>query len=999
MIRQFVLTIVAALAFVAATAQQRSVSGVVTDGSGHAVVGAAVVISGTQTGTVTDADGRFHMSVDDLQTAVLSVSFLGYETQTVALRGRTYVEVSLGEDALELGDVVVTALGIRRSEKALSYNVQSVSDEQLTTVKSPNFMTSLAGKVAGININASSAGAGGATRVVMRGPKSINQSNQALYVIDGIPMTNSNAGGTGSMYSYNVGTEGIADLNPEDIENVSVLSGPAAAALYGSEAAQGVVMITTKRGREGRASLTVTNNTSFSTPLVLPEFQNEFVNRPGEMRSWGEQGGAGAGRFNPRDFFRTGTSVQSNAALTVGGERSQAYVSVGHTNARGILPTNQYDRYNATARNNTRLLADRLTLETDIQYVNQSHRNMIAQGQYMNPLVALYLFPRGEDFDAVRTYEVYDPVRRVYVQNWGYGDAGLSMQNPYWVLNRMVRTSKKHRFMTSGSLKWQIAPWVDLTGRLRFDRSTTLDEEKRYASTNTLFTGGSPYGLYDYANSVSQDLYLDVLANVNKSWGDVSLGANVGASMQRARSSSHGFRGGLRAPSNVFTPFNIDYGFAQNDNRPIYSEGQHRVNSVFANVETGWRSMLFLTLTGRQDWDSALAGTAEESFFYPSVGLSAVVSEMAPMPAAIDYLKVRGSWASVGTAIPRNIASDTRYGFNTASQRYGTNTYLFPHTFYPERTDSWEAGLTLRMLSNSVSLDATVYQSNTRKQTFLRPITGGMGYSSEYVQTGNVRNRGLELALGYDRQWGDLAWSSKATWSMNRNKIIDLLDDPNEVITQSGNVILKKGGTMGDVYTYNDFLRDREGNIAIDGNGRPLRATLDDPKFLGCVLPKGNLGWSNELSWRGVSLGFLLTARFGGIVMSQTQAILDYYGVSKRSADVRKAGGVPVNLGVMSAENFFEVAGAPANPIWGEYTYDGSNFRLQEAHVSYTLPRELLGGVELTLGLTGNNLLLFYNKAPFDPESTASTGTFYQGFDYFMQPSLRQMGFNVRLKI
>ena len=974
----------------------KTVGGTVLDENGEPVIGATVSVKGTNLVTVTDIDGRFELKVPN--GSILSVSYLGYTTAEVPATGEN-LTISLKPDERQLAEVVVTALGIRRSEKALSYNVQQVNSEQLTTVKSANFMNSLAGKVAGVNINASSAGVGGATRVVMRGPKSISQSNQALYVVDGVPINNRNNGETGSSLSTQPGSEGIADINSEDIESISVLSGPAAAALYGSAAAQGVIMITTKKGSKGRVQVTISNSSQFLSPFKMPEFQNSYANRPGEVRSWGEKGGSPYGGFEPEDFFNTGTNIQNNVALTVGNDRNQTYLSVGTTNARGIIPDNKYNRYNFTVRNTTKFLDDKLTLDFSLSYINQNDRNLMAQGQYFNPLVPLYLFPRGESFDAIRTFEVWDASRGIYVQNWNFGNA-LQMQNPYWVAKRMNRITHKHRYMTNASLKYQITPWLDVTGRLRFDRTNTKFEDQRYASTINLFAH-SPYGFYKYENVADQALYGDLMANINKTLGDFSIGANIGGSFQRTQYEDEGYQGGLKAPSNLFTPNAIDYAAATNDNRPIYGFNKHYINSLFANAELGWKSMLFLTLTGRNDWDSALAGTKHESFFYPSVGMSAIISQMVQLPGFISYMKVRGSWASVGSAISPNIASRWRYVYNPASQSYSTVTYKFPETFYPERTNSWEAGLTARFFDNALTLDVTFYQSNTRKQTFLRPITVGEGYSNEYVQTGNVRNRGLELSLGYNKTWGDFTWNSSLTYSMNRNKIIDLLEDPNEVISQAGlngaNVILKKGGTMGDVYTYTDFARDNEGNIALDASGNVMRQTLSNPKYCGSVLPKGNIGFSNDFTWKGLNLGFLVTARLGGIVLSQTQALLDYYGVSQATADAREAGGIAVNTGMVSAESYYSVVGGD-NPIWSEYIYSGTNVRLQEAHISYNFPRKWLGGMDLTVGLTANNLFMIYCKAPFDPETTGSTGTFYQGFDYFMQPSLRTLGFNIKLK-
>lgn len=984
-------------------AKSRNISGNVVDAKGEPLIGVTVIEKGTTNGAVTDLDGNYKITTKTA-TPVLVFSYVGYQTKETHAT-ENIVNIVLEDGAQELGEVVVTALGIKRSEKALSYNVQKVGNDAVTTVKSANFMNSLSGKVAGVNINASSAGMGGAARVVMRGPKSISQSNQALYVIDGIPVTGRSQGelkGDAMMYANQPGTESIADVNPEDIESISVLSGPAAAALYGSAAAQGVVMITTKKGQEGKVSVTISNSSQFANPFVMPKFQDQYVNRPGEIKTWGDKATSEFGTYEPADFFNTGTNIQNNISLTAGTSKNQTYLSVGTTNAQGIIPNNSYDRYNFTFRNTTSFLNDKMTCDFNFNYIREKDKNLMAQGQWFNPLTSLYLFPRGESFDAIRTFEVYDPVRKIYVQNWNYGDA-LKMQNPYWVANRMNRTNDRNRYMVSASLKYEILDWLNVTGRLRWDDAATKQEDKRYASTLKLFAP-SDYGFYGYDKINDQTLYGDLMLDINKTLGEnFSISSNMGASFSRLKYDVTGFQGGLKAPSNVFTPNAIDYGNATNDNRPIFESYKHYINSMFISAELGYRSMLYLTLTGRNDWDSALHGTAQTSFFYPSVGVSAVISEMAKMPQMINYLKVRASWASVGSAIEPNLSSAWRYEYNPALGTYKTVTYKFPKKFYPERTDSWEAGVTARLFGNALSVDLTVYQSNTRKQTLLRDVTSGAaGFNKEYIQTGNIRNRGLELSVGYTKSWADFTWSSSLAYSMNRNKIVELLENPNEVVRQAGlsgcGVVLKKGGGMGDIYTYTDFKRDAEGNIALDSNGNVMQTNLSNPQYRGSVLPKGNLGFSNDFSWKGVNLGFVLTARLGGICMSQTQAILDEYGVSAVSAEARNNGGIAVNTGKISAEGYYAVVGGD-NPIWSEYIYSATNVRLQEAHISYTLPRKWLKSKELTLGVTANNLFMIYRKAPFDPESTASTGTYYQGFDYFMQPSLRTLGFNIKLKL
>ena len=985
-----------------AMAQGKSISGVVLDATNHEpVIGASVLVKGVQgQGASTDINGKFTLK-NVKSGAILVVSSIGYAKKEVPVGNQTELKIELSGEDNQLQGVVVTALGIKRSQKALSYNVQEIKNDALTTVKDANFMNSLNGKVAGVNINASSSGIGGATRVVMRGPKSMNQSNQALYVIDGIPITNTNGGETGGRYSAQPKGEGISDINPDDIESISVLSGPAAAALYGASAAQGVIMITTKKGKEGRVQVMLSNSSSFSRPFVMPRFQNEFINSPGDVKSWGAQTPSPYGKYNPADFFNTGSNIQNTASLTIGNAKNQTYLSLGTTNAAGIIPNSKYDRYNFSFRNTTKFLDDKLTLDFGFNYIKQGDQNLIAQGEYGNPIVPLYLFPRGENFDGVRTFEVYDPVRKINVQNWHYGDA-YSMQNPYWVAKRMLAIGNKDRYMVNGSLKWKINDWIDITGRARADVINSFDENKRYASTANLFTG-SPYGYYSYSKGNNTSLYGDIMANINKRIEDFSVAANLGVSTNRSYLDTRGFRGGLRSLSNVFDPNQIDYGQPTAGNAPIFDHTAHVTNSAFASVEAGWKSMLFLTLTGREDWDSALAHTTGNPFFYPSVGLSGVISQMAEMPKWINYLKTRVSWAKVGSPIPAQISSPYRYKYDPATQSYSTVTYKFPSDFKPELTYSWEAGVTGKFFRNRLSVEATIYQSNTKNQTFRMPLSSASnGYNEEYIQAGDVRNRGIELAIGWTSKFGQLEWTTTGTFSANQNRIIELIPGRKDPISKGGlkgaEIYLRKGGSMGDVYVNTDVKRTPEGYPEVSADGKLSPTTLDNPVYKGSVLPDANLGWVNEFNWKGLNVGFMFSARIGGIVLSQTQAILDEYGVSKASADARKAGGVAVGNGRVDAQGYYSIVGG-ANPVWSQYIYDATNVRLQEAHVSYLIPKKLLGNkVNLSLGLTARNLLMIYNKAPFDPELTASTGTYYQGFDYFMQPSLRNLGFTVKLQ-
>lgn len=981
--------------------KKKTVKGVVVDSNNEPLIGVNVVVEGTTTGTATDLDGNFSLSVSESDTELL-FSYIGYESQLIDIAGKTNIRVVLREDGEMLDELVVTALGIKRSEKALSYNVQEVGGDDITSIKDANFMNALSGKVAGVNINASSAGIGGATRVVMRGPKSINQSNQALYVIDGVPMFNVNKGEVDATGRFGLisGGEGISDINPDDIENVTILSGPAAAALYGSSAAQGVIMITTKQGQEGKTKVTISNNSNFMSPFIMPEFQTRYMNKPNESMSWGTvETSSPYGNYNPKKFFNTGTNIQNTVSLTTGTEKNQTYLSVGTTNANGIIPNSEYNRYNFTAKNTTKFLKDKATLNIGVNYIIHNDHNLIGQGEYMNPLLPLYLFPRGENFEAARMYRTWDPGRGIYVQNWT-GPSDMHMQNPYWIVNEINRESKRRRYMANASLKYEIQDWLDLIGRVRIDETAVDFEDKRSATTDELFTR-SKYGYYGYHKSDERALYADVLLNIDKNIANFTINGNLGLSIAQEETDQRGQKGGLKAPANVFMPYAIDYAHATSENAPIFTKWKHRTNSIFASAELGYKNAYYLTLTGRNDWDSSLAGTKNSSFFYPSVGGSLILSEALKLPTFISFLKARGSWASVGSPIPRNLSSPYRYTYNPGTQSYVSESYLMPDEFYPERTYSWEAGLTGRFLNGLFNIDATLYKSNTVKQTFKRPISASGGYSAKYIQMGDVQNKGIELSLGVNKNFGDFNWESIVTYSANRNKIKELLEDPNEKIYKGGfnqiEVILKEGGTMGDLYVSVDLERDHEGNILVDGNDMVVKKTLDEPKYVGSVLPKGNIGWRNDFKYKNLNLGFMFSARFGGINVSTTQAIMDQYGVSERTALDRDNGGIEVNLGKIDTQKYYQVVGG-ANAVWSEYIYSATNIRLQEAYIGYNLPAKWFNDkANVNLMLTGRNLLMIYNKSPFDPELTASTGTYYQGFDYFMQPSLRSLGFALRV--
>lgn len=979
-------------------------TGQVVDAKGEPLIGVSILEVGTTNGTITDIDGNFTLSVNE--GATLEISYIGYKTQTLPVRAKLG-QIVMKEDTEVLDEVVVTALGIKRSQKALSYNVQEVKGDALTAVKDANFMNSLAGKVAGVQISSGATGAGGAARVVMRGMKSLTKDNNALYVIDGVPVFNTGSSGGEGQYGSMGGSDAVADLNPDDIASVSMMTGPSAAALYGSAAANGVVLITTKKGQTEKTNLTVSNSTTFSKAYIMPEMQNRYGTSAG-LLSWGA---ATDRRYDPSDFFNTGTNIINSIALSTGNAKNQTYLSASTTNSDGILPNNSYNRYNFTARNTTNFLNDRLTLDIGAQYIIQNNKNMVSQGQYYNPLPALYLFPRGDNFDEIRLYERYDTDYGYMKQYWPYGDGGMSLQNPYWIQNKILRTSEKKRYMLNASLKWKVTDWFNITGRVNLDNSDYRNRSEKSASTLTTFCGVNG-GLED-AMRQERSIYADVLGNIDKTFGEFRLNANFGASIYHTSMNQLSIAGDLKIP-NFFQMNNINYSANYKPDPQGYDD---EIQSVFASAELSWRNQLYLTVTGRNDWDSKLAYSKHPSFFYPSVGLSAVLSDMLELPEVISYAKIRGSYTIVASSFDRFL-TNPGYVYNAQTHNWENPTVYPMDDMKPEKTKSWEIGLNLKFWENRFNLDATYYRSNTLNQTFSVDIPPSSGYNKAIVQAGNVQNQGVELGLGFHDEWAGFGWSTNAAFTLNRNKVIRLASGSVNPVTgeeiQMENmpvgwlgkenvaprVILTEGGSMTDIYVYNQLTRDNNGNIKVDQNGNLSMTSSSTPTKVGDLDADFNLGWTNHFTYKGIDLGVVLSARVGGLAYSATQGILDYYGVSEASATARDNGGIPINNGLVTAQKYYQTIGTGEGGYGRYYLYSATNVRLQELSLNYTLPKKWFKNVaNITLGVVGRNLWMIYCKAPFDPElSSATASNYYMNVDYFMQPSLRNIGFNVKVQ-
>ena len=981
------------------------VEGIIADSNGP-VPGAAVMIKDKTGAVISGMDGDYTLSGLEMNDVIV-VTILGYKDAQAVWTGQQKLNFTLEVSTEFLDEVVVTALGIKREEKTLSYNVQKVNADKLTAVKDANFVNSLVGKVAGVQINSGASGPGSTTRVVMRGMKSIEKNNTVLYVIDGVPMYNKSFGGSGGTMSTMVSSESAADINPEDIESVNMLTGPSAAALYGSEAANGVIIINTKKGAEGKTKVTISNSTTFSRAYMMPDMQDRY-GRSGGYNSWGAELPSSYS-YDPRKFFNTGADVINSVSLSTGNAKNQTYISATTTNTTGIVPESSYDRYNFTARNTTKFANDKLILDLGASFIIQKDHNLVSQGTYFNPLPGLYLFPRGDDFNEVRLYERWNPVTGVKTQYWPYSEGSHNMQNPYWVQNRNNRDMNKRRYMYNASLQYIPFKWLNITGRARLDESTYRQTTKYYATTLTTFAGEN--GGYMLDNMTDRSFYGDIIANVDKTWGDWRLIVNAGASINDQRYEMNRAAGDLILP-NHFATNNLNTAVNYKGNQ----EGWHdQTQAVFASVETGWKNMLFLTLTGRNDWASQLAYTDNKSYFYWSAGLSAVISNMVEMPSWLTFMKMRGSYSQVASPFDRFL-SNPSYKYNDQTHNWSKSDTYPAHDLKPEDTRSWELGLNVRF-HESLSLDVTYYRSNTYNQTIYAPLSASSGYKNFVAQTGNIQNQGVELALGYDNKWGDFSWSSNFTYTFNQNKIKELAHGIPDPITGmpvdvtqiekdwlgasnvAPQVILREGGSLSDIYIKHRVARDLNGNVAVDNNGN-IKVEEVEAYKAGQLAPKGNFGWSNNFGYKGISLGVVLTARVGGLVYSATQGILDYYGVSEASASMRDAGGIPVNYGKLGAKEYYTTISTAQGGYDAFYLYDATNVRLQELALNYTFPKKWFNDkLNLTLGIVGRNLAMIYCKAPFDPELSAATGNnYYQGVDYFMLPSTRNFGFNVKLQ-
>lgn len=989
-----------------AYAQTRTVSGLVKDKEmGEPLVGVSVTVKGTKNATMTDVDGNYTIQTGPKD--VLVFKYVGMKDTEETVGDRNTINVLLVPNAESLGEVVVTAMGIKRQSETLTYSAQTVGGKDVNDIKSINMINSLQGKSAGLQITPNSTGAGGSSKILFRGNKSISGSNQPLIVIDGVPtMTNTTSSQVASDYGgERDGGDVMSTINPDDIASITLLKGAAASALYGAVAANGAIMITTKSGMAGKVSVNVSSNTTMETPMILPKFQTTYGGGSDGTLSWGEKLASKSPNY-AEEFFRTGFTTNNSVSLAGGNDNFKAYFSYGNVFSHGMTPENTYRSHNLSSKVDFKVL-DNVHVDFAAKYSNQYSKNQAAAGYLWNPLTGAYLVPRGTDWNHYKdNYEIYDPSRGCNIQNWT-NTKQQQFGNPYWMLNRQTPISERNRYEFGGSIKWDITADLNIQGRMRYERGEDHFTHNAYASSvGDLY----PMGRMKDNRYFSDQLYGDVLVNYNHTWGDWALTATAGSSFTKTKTShvdlwgegnqyvSPG-NGNIYYP-NIFTPNNYYGNMSTTDGMNT----EKRLNAVFATAQVGFKDAVFLDFSARNDWSSALAFTESCSFFYPSVGASVLINKLVDMGKQVNLFKLRGSYSIVGNDVPIYM-SNLRYSLGTSGSISAPDKAPF-RTLKPEKTHSIEFGFDGTFFNNRLDLSLTYYKTNTKNQFFSVSAPYESGLRNRYVNAGDVQNQGFEASIGWHQQFNDdFSWSTNFNISYNDNKIKELVEGLENGLTvaswSGAKVVLNEGGSYGDLYV-RQIKRDENGKPMKNEQGQPILMgdNIDEMKYAGNMNAKVNFGWTNTFHYKDFSLSFLIDGKFGGRVLSGTEAALDGWGVSERTGDARNAGKVVVDGVEFEPEAWYTTVGASNfnSPYATEfYVYKGTNVRLREMSLGYTF-RNLFGnGKNLTAALIARNLFFFYKDAPCDPDVSMGTGNGVQGVDIFNLPSSRSLGLNLKL--
>lgn len=1065
-----------------------TVKGVVADEKGEPLIGVSIALKNSTQGTMTDIDGKYTISTD-VANPTLVFSYVGYTPQTIAVNGRKEINVTLKEESHALNEVVVTAMGILRKEKSLTYATQQIKSDDLNKVQDPNVANSIEGKVSGVVITPSAGGAGGASKIVLRGNKSILGSSTPLIVVDGVPMSNSTRGqldmNSGANLTYSSTSEGsdpLSMINPDDIESINVLKGANAAALYGSAAANGVVMITTKKGREGKLSVNFSSNLTFDTPLLTPKIQNIYgasvnsiagVGDQISVDSWGAKVssrssdnlianvpmdetkfGGGTREVHLRnsasddldDFYRTGLTANNSIALSGGTDKIQTYFSFGNSHAKGMLESNSYNR-NSFALRQSYEYFKRLHFNVSMNYVQTVTRNRPGGGTVLNPIYHMYTMPRNIDIDYYRnnyagTGSWNSELQGLYVldkgvyqwsqqrvplsgpmQNWAYME---SMQNnPYWLMNQNRGKQTEDRFYGTVTGRADIYDGLSFQARVSLDHTKYVGDSRRYATTFNP-SGMEDYGRYWKDISKTEELYTDYMFNYDKNIADFSLSATAGWV-------GHVIKGEMQKTDVVATyvdpqkqmlsdRINLFMTNAGGTGATTTTQSSNWDKAALFTAQVGWKEMVYIDGSYRRDWYRAYKqfedrGTPD-NYGYFGVGANAIISSIVKLPDWFSYMKYRLSYSEVGNSIPNVV-----YAKGTENLKTGTVTQSAYTRFanpLPEKTKSFETGLEMMFLDNRLSLDVTYY--NSKMQDLYMIATNASGLS-EPVNSGKVRNQGVEATAGYNFRFGkNWSWKTSYNVSYNDNEILETSyekDGSEKLIYQDVagvRVRYRKGGSIGDMYV-TDFKRDENGHYVLTSTGRTQMETEANKTFgvyVGNMNSKWQMGWSNTIKYKDFSLFFLINGRIGGKVISLTEAYLDNLGLSERTSEARlhaEANNIvatgygsqdepgmllPDGSGrVVPIKAYYQSIGGTPNP--SQYIYNGTNFRLRELSLGYTF-RNLIGeNKNLTLSFVARNLFFIYKDCPTDPDVSLSTTNGLGAFELFNMPSSRSFGFSLNI--
>lgn len=999
---------------------QVSVRGTVTSSDGEPIIGANVIELGSNNGTATDLDGNYQLKVGP--NAILEFTYTGYVSQKFTVGVQTMINVTL-EEGVSLSEMVVTALGISREKKSLTYAAQTIQGGQLTQVRDANFVNTLQGKVAGLVVTNASSGVGGATRVILRGNRSIQSSNNALFVVDGVPVDNSTPGQVGNDFGGYNGSDGVANINPDDIESINVLKGAAASVLYGSRAANGVILITTKKGSAGAISVDVNSGAQFDAPLTLPNLQNEYGQGNGGVfgarssASWGPKmnnqavidwTGMAQGMVpqpnNVSDFFQIGTSFNNSVGIKGGSEKVQSYFSFTNNQVSGIVPGNSLDRNTLNLRISANL-SKKFSTDAKVTYVNQMLNNKLRSGEESSEVMNLYKTPRSIRNEDMQNYQSEAGVPTYWTSSSVY-------MNPYWTINRTSADEERTRTTSLVSATYRINDDMKILARVSLDQYTDRGENTFYDNT-LLFAwlGGTFQKYFRQVKERNSELLLIGNKKLNSK---VKLSYTFGiADVARQSDFTQTSANGLLVPNK------FDLGFARN---LAVGTGfvERDLQSVFGSVQVSLNDYIYFDVTARNDWSSTLP--APHSYFYPSLGLTTVLSDIIELPNFINFAKLRGSYTRVGNDAAPYLLTQT-YSFSQGGtggfiNRDGTQAI---GDLKPELTTSLEFGFDGRFFDNRLGLDVTFYKTNSVNQVLSLPLAPASGFSNQYINAGNIENAGVELTLtGSPIKKNDFTWDVTLNYARNINAIVSLHPDIKQTLLSSGygrtaGVLVKEGGAYGDLYT-EGWARTPSGQFIMDGAGKPVVSSSQE--FLGNFNPKFTLGLNNAFSIGKISLNVLVDARIGGVMTSGSDASLAFDGSSAYTTAYREGGwvipGVTLsnneyipNTTPVNAETFWTTV-SNGRYSWGQvFTYDATNVRIREAAVGYDFNINSQYVKRAKLSIVARNLFFLAKgnaivdipgiptrKMWFDPDVNLGAGN-YQGVEYGTLPSARSIGLNL----